>query len=74
MPKEVTGLLASRRQALGALAAGAGLLATPTILRAQSALTVNFVQQRGLLYIPIDIRCQGPAYPTPIAHTAALHG
>src|SRR5678816_149093 len=59
MPREKTGLLLSRREALGAMAAGTGLLAAPAILRAQSPLTVRFVQQRGLLYIPVDIMVSG---------------
>ena len=49
------GRLASRRQALGAIAGVTSLLAAPAIVRAQSPLTVRFVQQRGLLYIPVDI-------------------
>ena len=59
MPREKTGLILSRREALGAMAAGTGLLAAPAILRAQSPLTVRFVQQRGLLYIPVDIMVSG---------------
>src|SRR5215470_17851869 len=49
----------SRRQALGALASGAGVIAVPAILRAQSPLSVRIVQQRGLLYIPVDIMVSG---------------
>ena len=49
----------SRRQACAALAGGAGLLAAPAIVRAQAPLKVSFVQQRGLLYIPVDIMVSG---------------
>lgn len=44
----------TRRQAVATVAGGVGLLATPAILRAQEPLTVRFVQQRGLLYLPVD--------------------
>ena len=37
------------------MAGGAGVLAAPAIVSAQAPLTVKFVQQRGLLYIPVDI-------------------
>jgi len=59
MPSKKTRALLSRRQALRAMAAGTGLLAAPAVLRAQSPLTVKFVQQRGLLYIPVDIMVSG---------------
>ncbi len=59
MPWGKTTALMNRRQALGSMAAGAGLLAAPAILRAQAPLAVRFVQQRGLLYIPIDIMVSG---------------
>src|SRR5580704_11887155 len=49
----------SRRNAIATMAAGAGLLATPAILRAQVPLTVRFVQQRGLLYLPVDMMVSG---------------
>jgi NitT/TauT family transport system substrate-binding protein len=52
-------MLVSRRSALGAVAGGVGLIVAPAILKAQSPLTVRFVQQRGLLYIPIDIMVSG---------------
>jgi hypothetical protein len=48
MPRRATGALVSRRQALGAMAGGASLIATPAILEAQAPLTVKFVEQRGL--------------------------
>jgi sulfonate transport system substrate-binding protein len=44
----------TRRQAVAAMAGGIGALAAPAIVRAQAPLTVSFVQQRGLLYLPID--------------------
>ena len=44
----------TRRQAVAAVAGGVSLLAAPTVLRAQAPLTVSFVQQRGLLYLPVD--------------------
>ena len=59
MPREKMGMLPNRRQALGAIAGATSLLAAPAIVRAQSPLTVRFVQQRGLLYIPVDIMVSG---------------
>jgi sulfonate transport system substrate-binding protein len=59
MPSRARGMLLSRRQALGAMAGGASLMAAPAILKAQAPLTVRFVQQRGLLYIPVDIMVSG---------------
>jgi len=44
----------SRREAVATLAGGATLLAAPAIVRAQEPLQVRFVQQRGLLYLPLD--------------------
>ncbi|MGE0850328.1 MAG: hypothetical protein AB7O44_12005 [Hyphomicrobiaceae bacterium] len=49
----------SRRQALGIASGCAALLAAPAILRGQAPLAVRFVQQRGLLYIPVDIMVSG---------------
>ena len=48
----------SRRQVLAAVAVGASLLA-PSMAGAQAPLTVKFVQQRGLLYLPIDMMVTG---------------
>lgn len=48
-----------RSGAVAALAFGAGLLAAQSIAHAQAPLTVKFVQQRGLLYIPVDIMVSG---------------
>jgi NitT/TauT family transport system substrate-binding protein len=44
----------TRRRAVATIAGGVGLIAAPAVLRAQAPLTVNFVQQRGLLYLPVD--------------------
>ncbi|MEA2839205.1 MAG: sulfonate transport system substrate-binding protein [Methylobacteriaceae bacterium] len=46
----------SRRRAL---AGAASLIAAPAILRAQSARAVRIVQQRGLLYLPVDVMVNG---------------
>jgi hypothetical protein len=37
----------------------AALLAAPAFVQGQSPLTVRFVQQRGLLYIPVDVMVSG---------------
>ncbi len=49
----------TRRQAVAAVAGGVGLLAAPAIVHAQAPLTVSFVQQRGLLYLPVDEMVSG---------------
>jgi sulfonate transport system substrate-binding protein len=49
----------TRREAFATVAIGVGLMAKPAILRAQTPLTVNFVQQRGLLYLPVDEMVSG---------------
>src|SRR5215472_18810317 len=49
----------SRREAVATLAGGATLLAAPAIVRAQAPLQVRFVQQRGLLYLPVDAMVSG---------------
>jgi NitT/TauT family transport system substrate-binding protein len=59
MPRRAKGTRVSRRQALGAMAGGVGLIAAPAIVKSQDPLTVKFVQQRGLLYIPVDIMVSG---------------
>jgi NitT/TauT family transport system substrate-binding protein len=51
--------LLSRREAVATLAGGASLLAAPAIVTAQAPLTVGFVQQRGLLYLPVDQMVSG---------------
>jgi NitT/TauT family transport system substrate-binding protein len=49
----------TRRQAIATVAGGMGLLAAPSIVGAQALLKVSFVQQRGLLYLPIDMMVTG---------------
>jgi ABC-type nitrate/sulfonate/bicarbonate transport system substrate-binding protein len=49
----------SRRAMMATLAGGVTAIAAPVIVRAQSALSVKFVQQRGLLYLPIDVMVSG---------------
>jgi NitT/TauT family transport system substrate-binding protein len=51
--------LVNRRQAIATVAGGVGLLAAPSIVGAQAPLKVIFVQQRGLLYLPIDEMVSG---------------
>ena len=51
--------LLNRREAVAVVAGGAGLLATPAILRADTPLSVKFAQQRGLLYLPVDMMVTG---------------
>jgi NitT/TauT family transport system substrate-binding protein len=47
----------NRRQALAAVASG--ILARPATLKAQVPLKLGFVEQRGLLYLPIDLMVSG---------------
>ena len=54
MPGRNTIRPVTRRQAIATVAGGMGLLAAPSIVGAQAPLMVKFVQQRGLLYLPID--------------------
>ena len=54
MPGRKTIRPVTRRQAIATVAGGMGLLAAPSIVGAQAPLMVKFVQQRGLLYLPID--------------------
>jgi NitT/TauT family transport system substrate-binding protein len=49
----------SRRQALRGLVAGGAALAAPGLTKAEAPLTVRFVEQRGLLYIPVDLMVSG---------------
>jgi NitT/TauT family transport system substrate-binding protein len=49
----------TRRQAIATVAGGVSLLASPAIVSAQAPLTVKFVQQRGLLYLPVDVMVSG---------------
>jgi len=59
MPRKNSTGFMSRRRAMATMAGGVGLLAAPAIVRAQAPLTVSFVQQRGLLYLPIDMMVTG---------------
>jgi NitT/TauT family transport system substrate-binding protein len=59
MPKRKSTRLLNRRETVAALAGGATLLAAPAIVRAQTPLKVGFVQQRGLLYLPVDLMVSG---------------
>ncbi len=49
----------NRRQAVATMAGGVSLIAAPSIARAQAPLKVTIAQQRGLLYIPVDIMVSG---------------
>jgi NitT/TauT family transport system substrate-binding protein len=51
--------LMSRRHAIATLAGGVSCMAAPAIVGAQTALQVRFVQQRGLLYLPVDMMVTG---------------
>src|SRR6185295_11662830 len=59
MPSVKAPRLLSRRRALSALIKGGSLLAAPAFVQGQSPLSVRFVQQRGLLYIPVDVMVSG---------------
>jgi hypothetical protein len=41
------------------MAGGVSLVAAPAIVAAQTPLKVSFVQQRGLLYLPVDMMVTG---------------
>src|SRR5476651_2133966 len=59
MPGKKTSRAVTRRQAIATMAGGVGLLAAPSLVSAQAPLTVKFVQQRGLLYLPVDMMVSG---------------
>ncbi len=59
MPRRKAIRPVTRRQAIATVAGGMGLLAVPSIVGAQAPLKVGFVQQRGLLYLPIDMMVTG---------------
>jgi NitT/TauT family transport system substrate-binding protein len=59
MPESRGDRLLTRRRAVAAMAGGASLVASPAIVGAQTPLTVSFVQQRGLLYLPVDMMVTG---------------
>jgi NitT/TauT family transport system substrate-binding protein len=48
-----------RRQILTGMAGGASLMAMPAVAIAAPPLKASFVQQRGLLYLPIDLMVSG---------------
>jgi NitT/TauT family transport system substrate-binding protein len=48
----------NRREAVAVMAGGASLVAAPAVV-AQTPLSVSFVQQRGLLYAPVDMMVTG---------------
>ena len=49
----------TRRRALATGATALAVVAAPAIVKAQAALKVTFAQQRGLLYLPIDMMVSG---------------
>jgi NitT/TauT family transport system substrate-binding protein len=59
MPGKTAVGLVNRRQAFATVAGGVSLLAAPAIVSAQTSLKVTFVQQRGLLYLPVDLMVSG---------------
>jgi NitT/TauT family transport system substrate-binding protein len=59
MPGKKTARSVTRREAIATMAGGVGLLAAPAVVSAQSPLKVSFVQQRGLLYLPVDEMVSG---------------
>jgi NitT/TauT family transport system substrate-binding protein len=59
MPRKYAVGLLNRRQAISTMAGGVGLLAAPSVVRAQAPLKVSFAQQRGLLYLPVDMMASG---------------
>src|SRR5450631_746639 len=59
MPAKKRDRLMSRRHAIAIMAGGASLIAAPAIVGAQTPLKVSFVQQRGLLYLPVDEMVHG---------------
>jgi NitT/TauT family transport system substrate-binding protein len=59
MPAKKRDRLMSRRHAIATLAGGVSCMAAPAIDAAQTALQVRFVQQRGLLYLPVDMMVSG---------------
>src|ERR1700761_2070716 len=59
MPVNRRDRLISRRHAIATMAGGASLIAAPALVRAQTPLTVSFAQQRGLMYLPIDMMVSG---------------
>ncbi len=59
MPAKKRDRLMSRRHAIATMAGGVSFIAAPAIVGAQTPLKVSFVQQRGLLYLPVDMMVTG---------------
>ena len=59
MPAKKGSRLLSRRHAFATMAGGVSLMAAPAIVRAQTPLAVTIVQQRGLMYLPVDMMVTG---------------
>jgi hypothetical protein len=61
MPAKKRDRLMSRRHAIATMAGGASFIAAPAIVGAQTPLKISFVQQRSLLYLPVDMMVTGGA-------------
>ena len=59
MPQSKGDRLLSRRRAVATMAGGVSLMAAPAIVAAQTPLAVTIVQQRGLMYLPVDMMVTG---------------
>jgi NitT/TauT family transport system substrate-binding protein len=59
MPQSKGDRLLSRRRAVATMAGGISLMAAPAIVAAQTPLAVTIVQQRGLMYLPVDMMVTG---------------
>src|ERR1700730_677832 len=59
MPAKKGDRLLSRRHAIATMVGGASLMAAPAIAAAQTPLKVSFVQQRGLMYLPVGMMVTG---------------
>ncbi len=59
MPRRQAVRLVNRRQAVTTVAGAISLMAAPAVVRAQAPLKVSFAQQRGLLYLPVDLMVSG---------------
>ena len=59
MPQSKGDRLLSRRRAVATMAGGISLMAAPAIVAAQTPLAVIIVQQRGLMYLPVDMMVTG---------------
>jgi NitT/TauT family transport system substrate-binding protein len=59
MRRRASRRLPNRREAVATLAGAVAALSAPAILRAQTPLKVVFAQQRGLLYLPVDMMVSG---------------